>query len=157
MKEERKFIRIITTDDNEVIIAIDAINSVQRDNAMGIVTLKDGAIYKVRVLNSILDAIEKYILKTDQPEPEKEEDNYKVNILNDYGISVQSQPQFVNFIKTDSNILINASTIKKIETKDEIQTAITLIDASEPIILACNIRDLVEVLANVIPVDAGGL
>lgn len=144
MKNESRFIRVITTDENEVIIALDSILSVEREGSGGIVTMKNNTIYKVRVLNAVLDAIDNIQSQSSQLEEM-------------FGISVKSQPQFLNFVTESSGIVINASTIKKIDPIDDITTEVTLIGDNKPIKIECNIRRVVEVLANVMLIDAGGL
>lgn len=63
MGKIEKFIRIITDDGREVVLSLDSILSVERHESSGIITMKNNAIYKVKVFNTVLEVIEKYIDK----------------------------------------------------------------------------------------------
>lgn len=63
MGKVEKFIRIITDDNNEVVLALDSILSVERHESSGIITMKNNAVYKVKIFNRVLELIEKHIDK----------------------------------------------------------------------------------------------
>lgn len=63
MGKAEKFIRIITDDNNEVVLALDSILSVERHESSGIITMKNNAVYKVKIFNRVLELIEKHIDK----------------------------------------------------------------------------------------------
>lgn len=154
MKHESKFIRVITDGEGEEIMAIDSIDNISRTGVGAIITQKDGTKHMAKVFNVISDTLEPLIISTDSPD---EAQSRRDELEEHFGISVESQPQFLNFIREKDNLVINASAIKKIEPKGESATAVTLKGDKEPILINCHIRDIVQVLANVIPIDAGGL
>lgn len=63
MGKDKRFIRVITADESEVILALDSILSIERNESSAIITMKNNATYNAKVFNSVLEAIEKYIDK----------------------------------------------------------------------------------------------
>jgi len=150
MKTKEMFIRVITENDGEEVLAIDAIESISRRENGATIIMKSGTEYYPKGMNLVLDVMERFIVSVEEKEPEDDRQEY---LIDEFGISVGSQPQFINMIMKDSNKLINASAIKKIEPQGN-STLITLIGDSEPMEFNCHIREIVDVLANVVPVDA---
>ena len=141
MKKKKRFIRVITTDENDVVIALDSIMSVERKETRGVITLKNGAVYTAKVLNTVLEAIERSEKGVDELEER-------------FGICVESQPQFLNVVSARSNVLINANAIIKVEPLSEISSKITLIGEDHAVRVKSSIETIVKSLANVMPVDA---
>lgn len=141
MKKEQRFTTVITTDENEVVISLDSIMSIERKETEGVITLKNGAVYTAKVLNTVLEAIEK---------SEKGVDDLEER----FGICVESQPQFLNVVSARSNVLINANAIIKVEPLSEVSSKITLIGEDHAVRVKSSIETIVATLANVVPVDA---
>ena len=68
------------------------------------------------------------------------------------GITIETQPHFINVVQGGKNVLINTSMIKKIEPVDRGEIILTLTD-NEKLRLPCSIEDFVKVLQNVTPLD----
>lgn len=141
MEHKKKLARIITIEENEVLIAIDSIMSVERDDSRGVITMKNGTIYTAKLLNSLLEQIEEDVKGVDELEKK-------------FGVSVEEQPQFLNLVSSRSNILINANAIVKIEPLSETSSKITLMGEDNAVRVKSSISAIVETLANVAAVDA---
>lgn len=150
MNSKEKFIRVITENDGEEVLAIDAIESISRRENGATIIMKSGAEYYPKGMNLVLDVMERFIASVEEIEPEKDRQDY---LLEEFGITVESQPQFINIVEKETNKVINVNTIKKIEP-DGNKTHVTLIGDSEPMEFDCHIREIVDALANVVPVDA---
>lgn len=76
MNSKEKFIRVITENDGEEVLAIDAIESISRRENGATIIMKSGAEYYPKGMNLVLDVMERFIVSVEEIEPEKDRQDY---------------------------------------------------------------------------------